>query len=241
MSEKKSILEIAIIPIVVTIVGISGTLLITNQQENNASIMSAAQLNTTKELAEADREIKVLDIVSEQLTSSDLEKKELGLRLLGAVSGKLAEKIALAYSEGEPKNSKLRELAIHIGSEGAYRDEKKRIAEGSSIKASDQNITGTYLMDKLQNRVITITNINENEIDYRIEEKTSPWPWEGMAQLTGLKLSGEAKFIKGNDKMRVEGLVREDGSIVVRYIFLTDEPGNNPSGRVDNHIWYNFR
>ena len=38
--------------------------------------------------------------------------------------------------------------------------------------------------------------------------------------------------------MRVEGVVRKDGSIVIQYIFKTDDSGKQSGGRIDNHVWY---
>ncbi len=93
------------------------------------------------------------------------------------------------------------------------------------------DISGTYLMDQQSNRMIVITNMNGNQ--YRIEESTSPWSWNGTATLNGKNLNGEASFRKSSKSMRIEGTVRNDQSISVSYIFLQDA-----NGRVDNHVWY---
>ena len=93
----------------------------------------------------------------------------------------------------------------------------------------------TYLMDNHQNRIIVVTHLQDEY--YRIEEASSPWPWEGTATIVDSKLSGEATFRKTQGTMKVEGTVRSDGSIAVAYIFLTDGDGNPSSARHD-HVWY---
>lgn len=93
-----------------------------------------------------------------------------------------------------------------------------------------------YLMDNLPNRIIIVTHQQDNK--YRIEEPSSPWPWEGSATIDGGQLIGEAKFRKSLATMRVEGVIRGDKSIVIEYKFITGSDGKPSSGRVDNHTWY---
>ena len=112
----------------------------------------------------------------------------------------------------------------------------------SPEQKSDINITntdkisGTYLMDNQQHRVIVITHLSGNR--YRIEEASSPWPWEGEATLDGGQLSGKGNFRKSLASMKVEGTIRGDKSIVISYTFIRNGDGNAPQGRIDNHIWY---
>jgi hypothetical protein len=97
-------------------------------------------------------------------------------------------------------------------------------------------ISGTYLMDNQQGRIIVISRLNENH--YRIEESSSPWPWGGEAHLDGGRLEGQAHFRKSQASMNVEGVVRGDKSIEVNYHFITEGDGSNANGRVDHHIWF---
>ncbi len=101
---------------------------------------------------------------------------------------------------------------------------------------ADDNISGTYLMDNQSNRIIVIKKLYENR--YRMEESSSPWPWEGEATLDGGQLIGQATFRNSLASMKVEGTVRGDKSIVIAYKFITADDGGNPHGRVDNHVWY---
>ncbi|MDH3422971.1 MAG: hypothetical protein OEN00_08255 [Gemmatimonadota bacterium] len=98
------------------------------------------------------------------------------------------------------------------------------------------SIAGRYLMDKQASRVIVVTHVRGNE--YRIEEPTSPWPWVGTAELDGGKLSGEGRFPKSLATMRVDGVLRNDGSIEVDYTFITKGEGSPGAGRIDHHVWY---
>jgi hypothetical protein len=97
-------------------------------------------------------------------------------------------------------------------------------------------LVASYWMDNLPNRVINITPLGGN--GYRVEESSSPWPWEGTVNLDGGKLSGDAKFRTSLATMRVEGTVRGDGSIEIQYKYITGDDGKPAGGRIDNHIWY---
>ena len=92
-----------------------------------------------------------------------------------------------------------------------------------------------YLMDNDQGRIILVKSIGGDQ--YRVEEPSSPWPWEGTATIANGSLSGEAKFRNGLARMDIEGTFREDEAIIIKYRFITDGDGN-PNTRVDEHIWY---
>ena len=93
-----------------------------------------------------------------------------------------------------------------------------------------------YLMDNQSNRIIMVSHLQNNK--YRIEEASSPWPWEGKATIDGGQLIGEARFINSLATMRVEGVIRGDDSIVIEYKFITGSDGKPSTGRIDNHVWY---
>ena len=59
---KKSWAEIILMPLVVAIVGIVGTYLITKQSGEDATLLGKAQLLSTKEQADADRQVKILGL-----------------------------------------------------------------------------------------------------------------------------------------------------------------------------------
>lgn len=117
------------------------------------------------------------------------------------------------------------------------RSEKPTLLPTKSERVSIPEVK-KYLMDKQSNRIIVVTHLDHN--NYRIEESSSPWPWEGIATIEGNKLIGEAKFRNSLAFMKVVGFVRDDGSIVVKYKFITGSDGKPSSERVDNHIWYPF-
>lgn len=117
MTEKKTWIEIILMPIVVASVGMVGTYLITSQQEENARTVGDAQLKSAVELAFADRQIKVLEIFSEKIASTDQEQRILALNILRAVDPDLASKLALAVSEAEPQASRVKEVAQQVAKE----------------------------------------------------------------------------------------------------------------------------
>ncbi len=99
MAEKKSFMEIVLMPLVVAAVGVMGTYFLTQQQQSNALAK-----------ADADRQVKILEIFAEKITSPDERERILGLRLLEAVDPDLAAKLAHAVAEGEKEDSKVQQV-----------------------------------------------------------------------------------------------------------------------------------
>jgi hypothetical protein len=117
MNNRKSLIEMVLMPLVIALVGIGGTYLITAQQENSATTMKDAQLESTRELAEADRQVKILEIFAEKVASSDQQERILALRLLDALEPVLAEKLASAVVAAEPQESEVRKVADEVAQE----------------------------------------------------------------------------------------------------------------------------
>ena len=124
MAERKSWIEIVPMPLVVALVGIAGTYFITTQQERNAQAMREVQLASTRELADADRQVKILEIFAEKVTSPDENQRILALRLLSALDDELAKKLARAVSRGEPEESRVRMVANQVAEEASVRSRR---------------------------------------------------------------------------------------------------------------------
>ena len=121
MSDKKSWTEVIMMPLVVAIVGIVGTLTVTNQQARNAQILAETQRANAIQQAEADRQIKILEIFAEKITSQEESQRLLGLRLLGAIDSVLAERLASAVAETEPQGTEVRRVADEVAAYAASR------------------------------------------------------------------------------------------------------------------------
>ncbi len=105
MSTEKTWVEIVLMPMVVAVVGIVGTLLVTAQQAKNAELARKTELEKTQEIADADRQIKILEIFADKITSKSDSDKLLALEILTAIDGSLAEKLASAVKESTLKDS----------------------------------------------------------------------------------------------------------------------------------------
>jgi len=101
---------------------------------------------------------------------------------------------------------------------------------------SGSKLANAYLMDKLSNRRIIMTHLGGNA--YRVEEPSSPWPWEGTGTLDGGRFFAEARATTSQATFTLEGVLRGDGTIVIDYKFITGSDGSSAGGRVDHHIWY---
>lgn len=164
MVERKSIAEIILMPLVVALVGIAGTFLITQQQEQNARTMSGAQMESTREMAKADRQIKILEIFSEKIASDDPKQRILALRLLRAVDGELAEKLAVAVSETATEQPEVRKVANQEAEEAAARaGSLPRIY--IHIRAEDDRLPARSVGEKLESAGFVVPGI-ERLVDY---------------------------------------------------------------------------
>ena len=103
MADKKSWIEIFLMPLVIAGVGILGTYLITQQQADNAD-----------NKADSDRQVKILEIFAEKITNEDEKQRLLAIKLLRVLDDDLAEKLASAVAEAEPEESKIKEVAIKV-------------------------------------------------------------------------------------------------------------------------------
>lgn len=97
MSEAKSKLEIALMPIAVAVVGIVGSATISLVEMRNAQVLADAQAQASKEQARNDRQIQILQMFSEKITGEPKEQA-LALRILGSVDPELHGQIADAVA-----------------------------------------------------------------------------------------------------------------------------------------------
>ncbi len=121
MPREKSCIEIVLMPLMVALVGIGGTYFIAKEQGRSADTAREAQLASTRELATADRQIRLLEVFAERITSTDENQRIAVLRLLREVDPELAERLANAVSEAEPEESEVRRVAEEVAEEAAAR------------------------------------------------------------------------------------------------------------------------
>ena len=132
MPEKKSWIEIVLMPMVVVIVGIGGTLLVTQQQQRNLQTITDrdresidqranADRKIIDQRANADREIKFLEIFKEQIMSPREEDRIFALSMLEMLTPELHTKLARAVAEAEPKDSRVGKVAVKEAERGKDR------------------------------------------------------------------------------------------------------------------------
>ncbi len=127
MPDKKNFLEIVIMPLVIAVVGIVGTYLITQQQQNNTEILSQAEAKSSQQRAKADRQIKILEIFSDKITSNNERDRILALRILAELDPDLRAKLASAVSITESPSSEVSKVAKSVAEEAAVSANKPRV------------------------------------------------------------------------------------------------------------------
>jgi|GEM_PF-4358584 len=114
MTDRKNWIEIFIMPLVIASVGILGTYFITQQQEDNAKSKADLDRQLSINRADSDRQIKIIEIFSEKITSNDEKQRMMALRLLRVLDDELAEKLASAAAEAERTESDAQKLAQKV-------------------------------------------------------------------------------------------------------------------------------
>jgi len=103
--EKKRWIDVILMPLVVAMVGIFGTVLITSQQQKSADTRAAAAQQSAEIRASADRQLKLLEIFSQKVASPNHGERVVAIRLIKAVDRELAAKLesmgVRAVIEGE--------------------------------------------------------------------------------------------------------------------------------------------
>ena len=114
MSESKSYLEIAIMPMVVAGLGIFGTHSVTSQQNRSTQILSQAQLQSEEKRTRGEQQLKILEIFSEKVVSADVRDRQVAIRILTALDVELATKLASAIAANESEAPEVRTLAREV-------------------------------------------------------------------------------------------------------------------------------
>jgi hypothetical protein len=116
---NKRLIEIAVMPIVITALGIFGTCAVTSQQNTNAVLMAQTQLQSEETRSRSEQQIKILEIFSNRISSPNVDERQLAIRILSVLDGDLASKLATAVSANEKEDPSVRTLAREVAASQA--------------------------------------------------------------------------------------------------------------------------
>ncbi len=111
--SQKSLLEIVLLPIVITGVGILSTQIVTKAQLASADRIAQANISSADQHARSDQQIKLLEMFSDQFKSDDPAKRRMAVQMLGALEPELAEKLATAIAQSDP-DAQIRDVAQSV-------------------------------------------------------------------------------------------------------------------------------
>lgn len=103
--EQKKWTEVVLMPLVIAIVGILGTYLVTNEQREAADIRAATE-----------RQLKILDIFANRITSEKEEERLLAAQMLLAMDSDLTLKIMTTIDLGDEKSIAVKDAVSRIKS-----------------------------------------------------------------------------------------------------------------------------
>lgn len=110
--KQKSWIGKILVPLVVALISSMSTYFITQQQVQSAEKINEAQIFSTSEIADSDRQIKLLGIFSKHIISGNKKEQQIALEVLEAMDdGDLTKKLATIVTESEPNDTKIKEFA----------------------------------------------------------------------------------------------------------------------------------
>lgn len=153
----KRLAEIVLMPVVIALVGIFGTIMITIMQHldahhlaeaqlEGATQLANAQLESARERSKADRQVKVLEIFNEKIASDDPHERALAIRLLRAIEPDLAETITeLLAEQPDTREVAQAELNKRISLEVAVTPDVTSPGQKTTIKVTALTADGNGL------------------------------------------------------------------------------------------------
>ena len=105
--RAKSWVEVILMPLVVAVVGTMGTYLVTSEQRKSAEL-----------IAEADRQIRIIEIFADKITSADENERLLAIGLTGTLDAELSARImTIAIDQRREKSEAVREAIDNLTSQ----------------------------------------------------------------------------------------------------------------------------
>ena len=151
MSEKKSLTEIVLMPLVLAIVGGLGTYFITSFQARHSAVVAEAQRDAAEEIARAQIEsaerlaqreqaLRVLEIYQDKMGSDNPEERKLALQLLLLLDPALGQALA-AQVETTDRDQAVRQEARRVKADAATGEIQElidRFNGADRLRASDR-------------------------------------------------------------------------------------------------------
>ena len=143
MTERKRWVEVALMPLVVAVVGTLGTYLLTSQQREAAEARAAA-----------DRQIKILEIVADKITSSDESQQIFALRLTSKLDPDLSAKLVTAF-DLQGVSERVRNVANEVTVQAVASTVRAAMAATEDPRAAIEGVWVLRRQDKLPGSPVT--------------------------------------------------------------------------------------
>ena len=174
MTDKsKNVVEVVLMPLVVAIVGTVGTYLITKQQQESADALSSAQMESVEARSKAERQIRIIEIFFEDISSKNDDDRILALEILKELDADLAQRLSKAVRDREEEDSEVWRTASRVANEAVARAEQQRalliqqlFSDSAALRtnAYDQLIANWASEKALISEVIAYARLNpDNE------------------------------------------------------------------------------
>ena len=117
MAERKSLLEVVLMPLVLTVVGTVGTYLITEQRQQAAEVQARLDRERADIAALASRQLKILEIFADKIVSEDPAEQTLAIYSTLALDHDLAAKLLPTFAIRDiSRDAKLEDIGRKVSS-----------------------------------------------------------------------------------------------------------------------------
>lgn len=169
MRERKNWVEVALMPLVVAVVGILGTHFLSSQQREAAEARAAE-----------DRQIKILEIVADKITSSDENQQLFALQLIPKLDPVLSTKLVTSL-EYQEVSKKVRKVIAEVTGQAVRSRVRAAMAATENPRAA---ITGHWLLRRQGDPSRTLVTWLDMTVD-ATSLKVKGDKWEGRGSFNG--------------------------------------------------------
>ena len=185
MAEHKRLLEIVLMPLVLAVVGTVGTYVVTDQQQKSAEESALAQREAAEVRADADRQLKIIGIFADKMTSSDENDRIFAIYSVLSLDPDLAAKLLPTFGVYESGSERFKKILGYVTEAIVL----ERVAAPET--ATDDKppvaatIDGRWLLRRQDRLVQTWSNWLEMELDDTGTLRVNGNTWTGEGELRG--------------------------------------------------------
>ena len=185
MAERKTLLEIVLMPLVLVVVGTLGTYVVTDQQRRAAEQNAVAQREAAAVRAAADRQLKMMDIFADKMTSPDENERIFAIYSVLSLDPDLAAKLLPTFGVYETGSERFKKILGYVTEAIVLKRVAAPEVPADAEPPAAATIDGRWLLRRQDRLVETWDNWLEMELDETGALRVAGSTWTGRGELRG--------------------------------------------------------